>query len=97
VADSQYVLEDMGAKDTWRVFRMMAELVEGFDEMSQIGPAVSIFGTARCKPHDPVYILAENIAKKLADKWFTVITGGGLGLWKLVTKARFLLVAHRLV
>lgn len=86
MADSQYVLEDMGAKDTWRVFRMMAELVEGFDEMSQIGPAVSIFGTARCKPHDPVYVLAETIAKKLADKGFAVITGGGPGVMEAGNK-----------
>ncbi|CAN5437227.1 TIGR00730 family Rossman fold protein [soil metagenome] len=86
MADSQYVLEDMGAKDTWRVFRMMAELVEGFDEMSQIGPAVSIFGTARCKPSDPVYVLAETIAKKLADKGFAVITGGGPGVMEAGNK-----------
>jgi len=79
VADSEYVLDDMGAKDTWRVFRMMAELVEGFDDLSQIGPAVSIFGTARCKPHDPVYILGETIGRKLAEKGFAVITGGGPG------------------
>lgn len=78
-SESRYVLDDMSVRDTWRIFRMMAELVEGFDELSRIAPAVSIFGTARCKPDDPVYLTAENIAKKLAQRGFTVITGGGPG------------------
>ena len=78
--DTRYVIDEMSVKDTWRVFRMMAELVEGFDELSKIGPAVSIFGTARATPSDPVYILAETIARKLAEKGFAVITGGGPGV-----------------
>lgn len=78
--DTQYVLDDMTVKDTWRIFRMMAELVEGFEELSKIGPAVSMFGTARCKPSDPEYLLAETIARKLAERGFAVITGGGPGV-----------------
>jgi uncharacterized protein (TIGR00730 family) len=84
--DTRYVIDEMSVKDTWRVFRMMAELVEGFDELSKIGPAVSIFGTARAKPNDPVYILAETIAKKLAEKGFAVITGGGPGVMEAGNK-----------
>jgi uncharacterized protein (TIGR00730 family) len=86
MAESEYVLDDMGVKDTWRVFRMMAELVEGFDDLSKIGPAVSIFGTARCKPGDPVYKLAETIASKLAEKGLAVITGGGPGVMEAGNK-----------
>jgi uncharacterized protein (TIGR00730 family) len=86
MSESRYVLDEMSVKDTWRVFRMMAELVEGFDELSKIGPAVSMFGTARCKPDDPIYVLAETIAKKLADRGFAVITGGGPGVMEAGNK-----------
>ncbi|MBS1992913.1 MAG: TIGR00730 family Rossman fold protein [Cyanobacteria bacterium SZAS LIN-2] len=86
MSDTRYVIDEMSVKDTWRVFRMMAELVEGFDELSKIGPAVSIFGTARATPSDPVYILAETIAKKLAEKGFAVITGGGPGVMEAGNK-----------
>jgi hypothetical protein len=86
MSDTRYVIDEMSVKDTWRVFRMMAELVEGFDELSKIGPAVSIFGTARATPSDPVYILAETIAKKLAQKGFAVITGGGPGVMEAGNK-----------
>jgi len=84
--DTRFVIDEMSVKDTWRVFRMMAELVEGFDELSKIGPAVSIFGTARATQSDPVYILAETIAKKLAEKGFAVITGGGPGVMEAGNK-----------
>ncbi|HMO24426.1 MAG TPA: LOG family protein, partial [Candidatus Melainabacteria bacterium] len=78
--DSRFVLEEMTVKDTWRIFRMIAELVEGFDDLSKIGPAVSIFGTARCKEGDKEYIMAQTIANKLASAGFAVITGGGPGV-----------------
>lgn len=78
--DSRFVLEEMTVKDTWRIFRMIAELVEGFDDLSKIGPAVSIFGTARCKEGDKEYQMARDIANKLASAGFAVITGGGPGV-----------------
>lgn len=84
--DTRYVLDDMTVKDTWRIFRMMAEMVEGFEELSKIGPAVSIFGSARCKPGDPEYLLTETIARKLAEKGFAVITGGGPGVMEAGNK-----------
>lgn len=86
MSESNYVLDEMSVKDTWRIFRMMAELVEGFDELSKIGPAVSIFGTARCKPTDKVYVLAETIGKKLSERGFAVITGGGPGVMEAGNK-----------
>ncbi len=86
MSDSRYFLDEMTVKDTWRIFRMMAELVESFDELSKIGPAVSMFGTARCRPSDPEYLMAETIARKLAEKGFAVITGGGPGVMEAGNK-----------
>lgn len=84
--EREYVLDEMTVKDTWRIFRMIAELVEGFDDLSKIGPAVSIFGSARCKEDDPEYKLAQTIAAKLAEKGFAVITGGGPGIMEAGNK-----------
>jgi uncharacterized protein (TIGR00730 family) len=86
MTESQFVIEEMTARDTWRIFRIMAELVEGFDQLSKIGPAVSMFGSARSKPGDPEYILAETIAHKLAERGFAVITGGGPGVMEAGNK-----------
>lgn len=86
MTDTRFILDEMTVKDTWRIFRMMAELVEGFDELSKIGPAVSMFGSARCKPSDPEYLLAETIARKLAERGFAVITGGGPGVMEAGNK-----------
>ncbi len=64
------------SQETWRVFRIMAEFVEGFDELSQLGPAVSIFGSARTLPDNPYYKLAEKTAAVLSEAGLGVITGG---------------------
>ena len=64
-------------EDPWRVFRIMAEFVDGFDQMSKVGPAVSIFGSARIKQGTPYYIAAEKTAKLLVKAGYAVITGGG--------------------
>ncbi len=73
-------------KDMWRIFRVMAEFVEGFDELSSIGPAVSIFGSARAKPQDKYYKLAHQTAAELAKAGFAVITGGGGGIMEAANK-----------
>ena len=67
-------------EDPWRVFRIMAEFVEGFESLADIGPAVSVFGSARTKPDDPYYKAAAAIAKELARNNLAVITGGGPGI-----------------
>ena len=64
-------------ENPWRVFRIMAEFVEGFDELSQIGPAVSIFGSSRIKPDHKYYKAAEKTAELLVKEGYAVITGGG--------------------
>ncbi|HPY76419.1 MAG TPA: TIGR00730 family Rossman fold protein [Anaerohalosphaeraceae bacterium] len=77
---------NMGAEETWRVFRIMAEFVEGFDELSRVGPAVSIFGSARIKPGDPYYELAVDTARFVGQAGFAVITGGGGGIMEAANK-----------
>ena len=75
--------------DTWRVFRIMAEFVEGFEAMSDLGPAVSIFGSARTAPDDPYYKACEKTARLLAKAGFSVITGGGPGIMEAGNKGAF--------
>jgi uncharacterized protein (TIGR00730 family) len=65
--------------DPWRVLRIQAEFVEGFGALAELGPAVSVFGSARTKPDDPMYAAASEIAAKLCDAGYAVITGGGPG------------------
>ena len=65
--------------DPWRVLRIQAEFVEGFGALSELGPAVSIFGSARTKPDDPMYEAGRQIAAKLCDQGYAIITGGGPG------------------
>ncbi len=67
-------------EDPWRVFRIMAEFVDSFEVLSQLGPAVTIFGSARTAPADPYYKAATSIAKELARNNLAVITGGGPGI-----------------
>lgn len=71
-------LESIG-KDSWRVFRIMGEFVEGFDSLHSIGTAISIFGSARTKPDDPMYQQCVETARVLGEAGFSIITGGGPG------------------
>jgi uncharacterized protein (TIGR00730 family) len=83
----QYWLDYFNAGDSWRLFRIMAEFVEGFDSLSSIkGPAVSFFGSARTKPDDPYYELTARIAAELVNNDYTVITGGGPGIMEAANK-----------
>jgi uncharacterized protein (TIGR00730 family) len=72
--------------DSWRVFKILSELVEGFEKLSRIGPCVSIFGSARTHHNDKYYKLAEDIAFKLTQKGYGVITGGGPGIMEAANK-----------
>ncbi len=77
---------DFQSTDTWRVFRIMSEFVEGFETMSNIGKAVSIFGSARTKPQNRYYKMAEDLAAELARRKFAIITGGGPGIMEAANK-----------
>lgn len=67
-------------RDVWGVFKVMGEFVDGYEKMSQVGPSVSIFGSARLKPENEYYQMGVTIARKLAERGFGVITGGGPGI-----------------
>lgn len=72
--------------DSWRVFRIISEFVDGFETMTNIGPSVSIFGSARIKPGTPYYNLGVEVAQHIALKGFAVITGGGPGIMEASNK-----------
>ena len=78
--------QDIKATDTWQLFKIMAEFVDGFDKLSKIGPCVTIFGSARTKPDDKYYLLAEDIAFKMTQEGYGVITGGGPGIMEAANK-----------
>ena len=73
-------------EETWRIFRIMAEFVEGFEELATIGPAVSIFGSARTQPDEPYYDLAVETAREIGKAGFSIITGGGGGIMEAANK-----------
>ena len=75
--------------DTWRVFRIMGEFVEGFDELATLNRGISIFGSARSKPDDPDYKAAQETAALLAKEGFAVITGGGPGIMEAANRGAF--------
>ncbi len=77
---------EIQSSNSWLVFKIMGEFVEGFDRMAQIGPCVSIFGSARTKPEHPAYIMATEIAAKLSKAGYGVITGGGPGIMEAANK-----------
>lgn len=73
-------------EDPWRIFRIMAEFVEAFETMSQVGPAVTVFGSARTKPTEHYYKVAVTLSKELAKHNLTVITGGGPGIMEAANR-----------
>ena len=72
--------------DAWRALRIMGEFVDGFDALARLGPAVSIFGSARTAADDPMYLAAQGLAAKFAGRGITVITGGGPGIMAAANK-----------
>ena len=84
--EKQFVIDDFKAGESWRLFKIMGEFVEGVETLHKLGPAVSIFGSARTSPDDPVYKKTEKIASLLAKKGIAVITGGGGGLMEAANK-----------
>lgn len=77
---------DIKASDSWQIFKIMSEFVDGFEKMSRIGPCVSIFGSARTKPENHYYKLAEEIAFKLTREGYGIISGGGPGIMEAANK-----------
>jgi len=81
---------EIKSNDSWAIFKIMSEFVNGYEQLSRIGPCVSIFGSARTKPNEPNYLLAEEIAFKLTQHGFGIVTGGGPGIMEAANKG-----AHR--
>lgn len=78
--------KEIKATDSWQIFKIMSEFVEGFEKMAQIGPCVSVFGSARTKPSHTYYKLAEEISFKLTRAGYGVISGGGPGIMEAANK-----------
>jgi len=84
--EKQHVIDDMTVRDTWRMFHIMAEFVEGFDVLPDVYPAVSIFGSARVTPDSDTYKMTEQTARLLVECGFNVISGGGPGVMEAANK-----------
>ncbi len=80
------VWQDARIKDLWRVFRIMGEFVEGFEALSEVGPCVSVFGSARTKPGEVCYEKGVEVSKRLVEHGFGIITGGGPGVMEAANK-----------
>lgn len=81
-----YEINELTKEESWRMFRIIGELVEGFDKLSGIEPAVTIYGSARLKVGDELYAQTEEIARRLGEKGFSIITGGGPGVMEAANK-----------
>lgn len=82
-----YEIDELAKEESWRMFRILGEFVEGFDHLSRMQPAVTIYGSARAKPGDKLYGLTEEIARGFAQRGFSIITGGGPGVMEAANKA----------
>jgi len=86
MSDRQYVIDEITIQDSWRLFRILSEFVDGFEALTKCHPAVTMFGSTRVKPGDEVYQKAERIGQLLAENGFSVITGGGPGVMEAANK-----------
>jgi len=84
--EKQFVIDALTTREPWRIFKIMGEFVEGVDALHELGPAVSIFGSARVLPTEPYYKKAEKIAELFVKSGFAVITGGGGGIMEAANK-----------
>ncbi|MFZ0451313.1 MAG: TIGR00730 family Rossman fold protein [Desulfatiglandaceae bacterium] len=84
--ERQYLVDDLELKDSWRMFRILAEFVEGFEVMPEVYPAVTIFGSARSVPESPDYQKTVQVARLLVGEGFNVISGGGPGIMEAANK-----------
>ncbi len=84
--EGRFVVDQLNVQESWRLFRIMAEFVDGFEEMVKTYPGVAIFGSARVQPDDTYYQLSETIAQGLAREGYSIITGGGPGVMEAANK-----------
>lgn len=86
MVERQYLIDAMNMQNSWRLFKILAEFVDGFEALADVYPAVSIFGSARVRPGEPIYEKTVIIARKLAQAGFNIITGGGPGVMEAGNK-----------
>lgn len=84
--ENQFIINDFRLNESWRLFKILGEFVEGIEALRELGPAVSIFGSARVKPDSPIYKKAESIAALFVKNKFSIITGGGGGVMEAANK-----------
>lgn len=84
--NDRYVIDSMNPDESWRVFRIMSEFVDGIETLSKLPSAVTFFGSARSKPEDRNYMLAKELASELVGQGFAIITGGGPGIMEAANK-----------
>lgn len=84
--EKQFLIDEFKLGESWRIFKIIGEFVDGVESLYDIGPAVSIFGSARTSPNDPVYKTAEKLSGLLVKNNFAVITGGGGGIMEAANK-----------
>jgi uncharacterized protein (TIGR00730 family) len=85
----EYEINELAKEESWRMFRIIGEFVEGFDKLSGLGPAVSFYGSARITPDDKIYKETKEIARRLGELGFAIITGGGPGVMEAANKGAF--------
>jgi uncharacterized protein (TIGR00730 family) len=85
----RYEINQLEKEESWRLFRIIGEFVEGFDALSRITPAVTVFGSAQARPGDFAYDMAEAIGREIARADFTLVTGGGPGVMEAACKGAF--------
>ena len=86
MAEKQFLIDDFKLGESWRLFRIIGEFVEGVEALHDLGPAVSIFGSARISPPDPIYQQTERLARLFAEEGFAIITGGGGGVMEAANR-----------
>ena len=89
MVERQYVIDDLNVQESWRIFRIISEFVDGFETLADIYPAVSVFGSSRVAEDDPVYQMGVQVGRLLAEAGFTVITGGGPGAMEAANRGAY--------
>lgn len=89
MSERQYVIDDFSIQDSWRIFRIISEFVDGFEALADVHPAVSVFGSSRCAEGDYVYNMGRELGRLLAEAGFSVITGGGPGAMEAANRGAY--------
>jgi uncharacterized protein (TIGR00730 family) len=85
----KYIINELRKEEAWRMFRIMSEFIEGFDTLAGLTPAVTVYGSARVLPDNPLFKLAEDLGRRLALAGYAVVTGGGPGIMEAANKGAY--------